>query len=209
MTAFASRVRWISHAILFFVLFGCANKALQEEVLAQATYSEAQFQYQLDREVTKVQFAVGETRGRFRVVDARLGFASTDIKSAVLEVTIATASLDLFNPLIEGILKGPEWFAVKDHPQASFRTEQVEIQADHSMKVDGQLTVKSMMRPLRLEVQFPEMSAAPSLRPPPERIAFTASGQFLRSEFGMDGLQSFAPDEVSLMIEGALVLAGR
>ncbi|MEM6710237.1 MAG: YceI family protein [Pseudomonadota bacterium] len=179
---------------------------LQEAVLADASYSAAAIQYRLDREATQIGFSVGDTNGRFRVVDARLGFTDPDVTTAQLEVTIATASLDLFNPLIEGMLKGADWFDVSAHPQARFETDEVVVQSDQSLAIAGSLTIKAITQPLNLIVRFPESPRIPSLlAPAPDRIAFEASGTFLRSAFGMDDLMSFAPDDVALLITGELI----
>ncbi|MEM1432531.1 MAG: YceI family protein [Pseudomonadota bacterium] len=186
------------------LLAGCVSDRKLETVLADARYTEAALQYELDRDSTRIGFSVGDTSGRFRVVDARLSFTEPELSAAVLEVTIATASLDLFNPLLEQMLRGADWFDTTAHPSARFQSESVGTAGEQSLAVTGTLTIKNITQPLEISVEFPELPALPDLTLPPERIRFVASGEFLRSTFGMDDLQSFAPDEVQLEIDGTL-----
>ncbi len=199
------RQRSIDLFILVFSLglsAGCTNLAGLDDELAKVDYVQGRLQYALDREQTEVRFNVGATKGRFRVADARLTFTDERVASGVLEVTLATAGLDVFNPLIEQMLKGDDWFAVERHPLALFATDRMRVIDVDTVEVSGNLTIKEVTQPLALSVQFDE--GVPSLTAPPPTISFRATGAFLRSAYGMDDLQSMAPDRVDVEVAGVL-----
>jgi polyisoprenoid-binding protein YceI len=179
----------------------CTNLAALNQKLVDVEYATGELQYTLDREATKVRFSAGDTDGRFSVADARLTFPATEITDAILEVTLATGSLDVTNPLVQQMLRGQDWFDVKNHPLARFATRSIVIENPQQVRVQGVLVVKEIEQPLLMEVAFAE--GLPDLQNPPTRIPFQARGAFLRSSYGMTDLMSMAPDEVVVTVEGA------
>ena len=180
---------------------GCASKADLEGALAEAAYAEGLLNFQVVRDSTRVAFSVGTTKGRFKAVDGRLSFSAPQLTAGTLEVTLASAGLDVFNPLLEQMLKGTDWFDVANYPLVRFSSQSL-AQDNEQVVVAGLLQVKELTRPVELFVVFDQ--GAPDLANPPASIPFTAFGSFNRSEFGMDELRSFAPDLVELRIEGLL-----
>ena len=190
-------------AVIIF-LSACTNLANLREILNTVSYDQANIAFQLNPNVTQMKFAVGETRGKFRVVSAQLGFSSTDLQTGILEVTIATGSVDLANPLVEEMLRTKEWFHSKVHKLATFRSTQIHIQQSES-KIEGVLTIRALSQPISLQVSFPK--GVPNLEEPPDQIPFQARGFFYRSDFGMNALTEFAPDRVDLEITGEFIPA--
>ncbi|MEM9620898.1 MAG: YceI family protein [Pseudomonadota bacterium] len=186
------------------LMHGCTNMTALEQRLAEESFAEADLRYALVTEATEVRFEVGQTRGNFRAADAQLSFTQPRYDYAQLEVTLATASVNVRNPLIERMLKGKEWFASKDHPLARFATTGVvAVESDDiitSLQVTGTLEIKEIVQPLVLTVSFPD--GFPDLRNPPESFNFVATGAFSRADYGMNALPNMAPDEVALSVNG-------
>lgn len=195
------------------ILAGCTNLSALRQQVDNLSYTDAAIRYGLLSDETQVGFAVGQTRGQFRVADAQLSFTQPHYSSAVLEVTLATASVDVFNPVIERMLRGKEWFASKQHPFAQFRTTSLASLADDqagtedtsaTLAVEGILEIKGIAEPLTLQVTFPD--GLPDLNQPPGQFDFIADGSFSRAEYDMRSLPGFAPDVVSISVQGAFSL---
>ena len=181
------------------ILTGCVNLTNLQQILKTTSYKPTAITYTLDPERTQMHFRVGDTTGRFRVYAGQLGFSSEHISTGILQVTVATASIDLANPLIEEMLRGSAWFDSTDHPLASFEAQQFVLQSDQ-ITATGTLTLKAISRPLTLAVNFRD--GPPDLKQTPTDIHFAAQGTFSRADYGMTALTDFAPDDVTLSVEG-------
>ncbi|NOX51111.1 MAG: YceI family protein [Gammaproteobacteria bacterium] len=198
------------HATLWLLLLsvgvissGCTNLRALNADLAIVEYETGGLQYALDRETTEVKFRIGDTKGKFRVTDARLTFTTTQLSGVVLEVSIATASVDVFNPLLEQMLRGADWFAAKQFPLAKFKTTAITRNPADQITATGDLMIKGISLPLILDVTFDQ--GLPDLKTPPPNIEFSASGEFSRSAYAMSAFPTMAPDTVVLNITGSFV----
>ena len=191
--------RWLLVLTCFGLSSACVSRAALEASLANSEFVDADVRFALDREQTTIAFAVGSIDGQFNVVDAQLGFAGERIESATLDVSIATGSIDLDNPLLESMLRGEGWFASKAHPLATYKTRSLTFSGADA-KVDGDLTIKGITHPIELDVHFP--AGVPDLRR--AAIDFTATGAFSRSQFDMGQNPKLAADLVELEVVGVL-----
>ena len=92
--------------------------------------------------------------GRFERVDASLDFDAQTPASARLEAIVDISSLDVANPEFEQTLLGPDWFDAAAHPQAIFRSDTITVTGPQTGRVDGQLTLKGVTRPVSMDVTF-------------------------------------------------------
>lgn len=119
---------------------------------------------------TKVEFVGtkpgGKHTGGFADVSGKATVDGTDAASLKLDVTIATDSLYSDDAKLTAHLKAPDFFAVKDHPKATFKSTKVEKTAT-GYAVTGDLTLLGKTK----AVTFPATVAA------------TAAGLKLTSEF--------------------------
>ncbi|MEM7099918.1 MAG: YceI family protein [Pseudomonadota bacterium] len=194
--------RLTSWLAIIACLYGCTNLANLREILNTVSYDSATFTYQLDAQTAQISFAVGNTQGKFRVYSAQLGFDSMALNSGVLDVTLATGSVDLANPLIEELLRGKDWFASNTHKLATFRSTEFAV-ASNAATIQGFLTIREISQPMTLQVNFPQ--GPPNLASDPAKISFVATSQFSRASFGMNALTEFAPDRVELEIQGHFI----
>ena len=214
----AKLVRLQLIVLLLIGLGACANLNNLNAQLDDTKFSTIGFTYELDRSRTEVKFSVGQINGKFEVFDAQLSFPKPTIEAGLLEMSIVTASVNVFNPLIEQTLKGENWFDVKQYPLATFKTisiaEGVATSTEGtgiSYLVKGQLKIKEISEVIELAVHFPD--GAPALFSEPEPhpqqpfigdIEFNATGTFSRGAYGMTNLPNFAPDEVTISVTGVL-----
>ena len=126
-------------------VFGCVQSSAFSDDLKAVVFSDAGTVFFIDPENTLVEFNVGNMGGRFVAVDGRLHqldsstiptpSQTSSVETASdgapdemhfrLDVTIATGSVDMRNPLIESMLRGKDWFDSKTHPIARFESADV------------------------------------------------------------------------------------
>ncbi|MEM1103277.1 MAG: YceI family protein [Pseudomonadota bacterium] len=136
--------------------------------------------------------------GRFNTFDAALSFNADDPASAELEAVIQTASIDVGDPDFAKTLAGPDWFDSETFPEAMFRSVAVEVTGDASARIEGELTLLGVTKPVSLEATF--NGGARNLLTQRYTLGFEAHGVFNRSDFGMDRLLPAVGDAVELEI---------
>lgn len=139
--------------------------------------------------------------GRFRRFDAQVSFDPKAPEAAKITLTIDLGSVSLGTADVEAEVVGPDWFAVKQFPQASFASTAVKPAGPGRLDVAGRLTIKGTSR----DVTVPVTLAATGGNT-------TASGGFAikrldyRIGAGEWGDTSLVADEVTVRFK--LVLAG-
>ncbi len=145
---------------------------------------------------------------RFNAVDAVLQFDPAQPEAMSVAATIDVRSLALPAPppgFTEEML-GPQWFDAAQFPQISFRSTGVELTGANSARINGELTLHGITKPITLEATF-NGGYAGHLMEPRGRIGFSARGSLKRSDFGIaygipaPGSTMGVGDEVELIIE--------
>lgn len=118
-------------------------------------------------------------RGRFREVWGRMEVADRPEDSR-LEVAIRAASIDTGIRLLDAILRTRPFLGVRRHPWLRFRSRHVTRTGDTTLRVTGDLTVRTVTAPVTLDVRYG------GLAPGPEgvRARFAARGRVDRTAFG-------------------------
>lgn len=138
--------------------------------------------------------------GRFNDFDASLDFDPENIEASSLEVIINTAGLDINNAEFAEELRGDAWFNVEQFPQATFRsTSFVESIDEDTFVFEGDLTLLGVTAPLNLEINF--HGGGRNFLTRSYTLGFSASAEFLRSDYGLDRFTSFGVgDNIELEI---------
>lgn len=138
--------------------------------------------------------------GRFNDFDASLDFDPENIANSSLEVVINTAGLDINNEAFKEELLGSSWFDAETFPQIVYRsTSLVETVDEDTFLFEGDLTLKGVTAPVRLEINF--HGGGRNFLTRSYTMGFSASGKFIRSDFGFDRFTSFGVgDEIELEI---------
>ena len=112
------------------------------------------------------------------------------------------ASLDFDPENIEFAeeLRGDSWFNVEEFPQAAFKTTAfVESIDEDTFVFQGDLTLLGVTLPMNLEINF--HGGGRNFLTRSYTLGFSASGEFLRSDFGLDRFTSFGVgDNIELEI---------
>jgi polyisoprenoid-binding protein YceI len=76
-------------------------------------------------------------------------------EDSTLEVEIDTATVDTRDETRDAHLRSGDFFGVEDHPTISFRSTGVRPGAGEAeWKVDGELTIRGVTRPVTVDVEF-------------------------------------------------------
>lgn len=160
-------------------------------------------QYTLDKTHTTVLFKIQHLElstyvGRFNMFDASLDFDPLNPESMNLEASIDINSLDINNPSLKNDLMGRTWFHQKKYPQAKFTTLKVEPLGDNQFTFTGNLNWRGVVKPISLVVVF--HGGANNLLTQKYTLGFSATGSFLRSDFGMDAYIPIVGDQINIEV---------
>jgi polyisoprenoid-binding protein YceI len=140
----------------------------------------------LDKSHTEVGFIarhlmVSKVRGRFTDFEGTIVVADDPSESSV-EVTIQAASINTNDENRDKHVRTNDFLSVDEFPALTFRSTKVELSSGGDWKVNGDLTVRGVTRPILLDVQFEGVIQDPWGN---QRLGFTASGEIDRNDFGV------------------------
>lgn len=102
-----------------------------------------------DSEVSFIADVTGdETPGTFADTEVTAGIDTQNPANSSIIAIVNTASLSSNNSQVEGSLPDAEWFDVEGHPQARFESIDISKNADGSLQVSGNLTIKTTTQPI-------------------------------------------------------------
>jgi polyisoprenoid-binding protein YceI len=139
---------------------------------------------------------VSKVRGRFGSFGGTVQVADP-LHDSRVEVTIDAASIDTGNPQRDEHMRSGDFLDVENHPTIEFRSTGLEPTGDSRFRLHGDLTIRGITRPIGLDVEYLGLSTDPWGN---ARIAFSATGEVDREEFGMTWNQA---------LEAGGVLVGR
>jgi polyisoprenoid-binding protein YceI len=107
----------------------------------------------------------GETvPGRFHDFEVNLDTGDSGIAGASLTVTVNLDSADMDDPDINEAIAGAEWFAVSEHPAATFTSESVESEPESGYVAAGHLDLKGVRLPVSVPFQWSESDGRAQMR---------------------------------------------
>lgn len=141
--------------------------------------------YQLDPSHSSADFQVrhlglSKVRGGFAIESGTVVIAEDPTQSSV-EVSLDAASFSTGSADRDGHVKSADFLDVETFPRLTFRSTAVRQSGD-DWKVDGELTIKDVTRPVTLDVEFEGANQDPWGN---GRIAFAAETEIDREEFGI------------------------
>jgi polyisoprenoid-binding protein YceI len=161
--------------------------------------------YKLDPKHTCVLFRISHLgfshfTGRFDTVEGTLGYNSATPDQLSLDVTIYPNAIDTNDSDLDEDLRTVNWFDVIKYPQATFHATQVERTGDNTAKITGDFTLRGVTHTLVLDTVLVG-AGTDAFNGGAKVMGFSATGSFARSDYGMNNLQPFVGDEVSLQID--------
>jgi polyisoprenoid-binding protein YceI len=168
--------------------------------------------WQLDPYHTQVEFAAKHlgmmtVRGHFAEVSSVADIDPDHLEALSVEVTIQTASIRTHNETRDNDLRSSNFLEADKFPTITFKSTSVMPAGTDHYVLTGDMTIKGTTRQVELQVlKYGEFND-PMMG---HRIAYSASGQINRKEFGLsfnmmlDG-RFVVSDEIQISIEGELV----
>jgi len=146
---------------------------------------------------------IATQHGRF---DRSRGRATLDreARSGTIEVEIDSASVSTGNAQLDALLRSEEFFDSARHPAIRFRADRVEFERGEPARVEGELTLAGVTRPVTLAIGRFACTRRPFVVL--LRCGADASASIRRSEFGLKGYASFVGDEVGIAIQVEAIL---
>jgi polyisoprenoid-binding protein YceI len=97
---------------------------------------------------------MAKVRGKFSGVSGAATVAEVPGDST-LELELDTTTVDTGDATRDGHLRSNDFFGVEDHPTISFRSTGIRLgDGETEWKVDGELTIKGVTRPVTVDVEF-------------------------------------------------------
>jgi len=191
---------------MVFALFRASTvtiKYLLPALLASLALPAGAVDYQIDPSHTYANFEIDHMgfstqRGLFRQTSGQIRY-DAEARSGEIEIRIDAASLDTGFGLRDDVLRGADWFNVKDFPDIIFRSQRFVFDEERPVAVEGKLVLLGEIRPLRLEIT--RFKCGLNLAVGKRGCGADAQGALRRSEFGMQTGLPFIGDEVRLHIQ--------
>jgi polyisoprenoid-binding protein YceI len=172
--------------------------------------------YNLDRAHASLIFRVSHLgfsnyTARFKRFDAKLEFDPKNLTASKVTATVDPNSLETDFPDPTKVdfnaqLKGDEWLNVAKFPEIEFESRQIDVTGENTVRINGDLTLHGVTRPITLEAKFNGGYAGHPMDSN-ARIGFSAHGTLKRSEFGIaygipaPGTTMGVGDAVNVVIE--------
>jgi len=193
----------LAAALLFAVIgVGLYSQEKKEEKPAGAMSAAGVTTYKIDPVHSSVLFRVKHMNlayfyGRFTAIDGMILWDDKNPANSSITAQIATDSIDTHFEKRNQDLKGPDFFNVLEFPSIQFKSRKIEKAGDAKYKVDGDLTLHGVSRPLTIELEKTGEGPGPG-------GGYRVGGQTVfaikRSDFGMTYLLNGVSDEVVLTI---------
>jgi polyisoprenoid-binding protein YceI len=146
---------------------------------------------------------IATQRGRF---DRSRGKATLDrdARAGTIEVEIDAGSASTGNPALDKLLASDEFFDASRNPVIAFRAQHIEFAGGDPARVEGELTLAGVSRPLTLAIARFACTRKPFVVV--QRCGADATATLRRSHFGMSRYASFVGDEVRISVQVEAIL---
>jgi polyisoprenoid-binding protein YceI len=156
--------------------------------------------YRVDPEKTSVGFEVSQLglftqSGRFGHAHGRIIY-DADTESGSVDLTVETATVNTGWELRDTFVRGEDMLDAARYPKLEFRSTAMSFAGHRLVAVDGELTLRGVTRPVRLEVRNVQCGAAAGEGG--ERCSAEIVGRISRHDFGIDYAYPLVGDEVLL-----------
>jgi polyisoprenoid-binding protein YceI len=143
--------------------------------------------YAIDPSHSRVSFSarhlmVAKVRGSFAVTGGTVVIGEDPAAHRVV-TTVDAASVTSGDAKRDEHLRSADFFAVDEHPTIAFHSTGVDDHGDGTFTLDGELTVRNVTRPVRLEGEYLGTEKAPWGS---TSIGFTAETEVNRKDWGIE-----------------------
>jgi polyisoprenoid-binding protein YceI len=147
----------------------------------------------------EVSYLAGTFKGEFHEIAAEL---TIDGERAAIAGTAQVASVDVKDENLSAHLQSPDFFDAERHPELGFAAEDIRLDGDGKVSVDGELTIKGVTRPVRVTgtVTAPIEDAYGN-----DRIGLNLTTSVDRTQFGVDWNQPLPSGDPALADDVAIL----
>jgi len=158
--------------------------------------------YQIDPVHSSVVFKVRHLNvtdfyGRFNDVTGTVTLDPSNPAADSLDLEVKSDSIDTHTEKRDQVLKGPDFFNVKQFPTIAFKSAKIEKAGDDTYNVTGNLTLRGVTKPLTLEFKITGKGKG-------MKDEYRAGGEtqftIRRGDFGMTYMPGIAGDDITLII---------
>jgi polyisoprenoid-binding protein YceI len=153
---------------------------------------------------------VSKVHGRFASFSGSLAFDEANPQASRVEVTIDAASIDTKEPQRDAHLRSADFLETDAYPHITFKSTSVEKVGERELRLNGDLTIHGVTRPVTLEVDYAGRQKDPWGG---ERAGFSAKLAIDRKDFGLTWNKAIEAggilvgDKVEIVIEVEAVKA--
>ena len=112
--------------------------------------------YKIDPEHTNVGFRIrhffSKVPGRFNKFEGVITLDREELSKGSVEITIDAASIDTNEAARDKHLRSADFFDVEKHPTITFKSIRVSKASENRLKVEGNLTIRGVTKPVTLDV---------------------------------------------------------
>jgi len=160
--------------------------------------------YHLEKTHVDLLFSIShagftEKHGSFRDLDATLEYDAAKPENSQVTVVVKTDSLDTAFAPRDKDVKSEKFLDVAKYPEMRFVSTKVTPEPDHMLRIDGDLTLHGVTKPLTLHAKLNKEAPNPFDKRP--TLGFSATGSLKRSDFGIATYIPVIGDEVNLTID--------
>lgn len=119
-------------------------------------------------------------------------------KTGSVDVTIDMKSVSTGSALFNEHIQGEDFLDTSKYPTATFKSTKVHFNGDKPSKVEGNLTIKGVTKPVTLNVTSFQLMDHPMVKKP--AIGANATTTIKRSEFNAGKYAPYVGDDVTLTI---------
>ena len=142
----------------------------------------------IDTMHSRVQFKVkhlmiSNVLGSFKEFEGKASMVENDFSSTMVSISIKTASIDTGAPDRDTHLKSPDFFDAEHYPNMVFEGKGMTQIDDENYELKGNLTIKSVTKPVTLSVEFGGLMTDPWGN---KKAGFSVTGEMNRKDWGME-----------------------
>jgi polyisoprenoid-binding protein YceI len=144
--------------------------------------------WNVDNAHTSLEFSarhmmVSTVKGHFKDFAGEVELDPSDLTRSKARAEIQAASLDTREEKRDAHLRSADFFDVEKFPVITYQSGKIESRGENRFRVQGDLTIKGVTRPIELDVEFLGMSTSPY----GFRVAgFEASASLSRKDFDLN-----------------------
>ncbi|MEU9701542.1 YceI family protein [Streptomyces sp. NPDC047981] len=140
---------------------------------------------------------ISKVRGRFNELSAEL-VVGESLADSSITATVALASIDTGNADRDAHVRAADLLDVEKRPTMTFRSTRIGG-AGEEWTLEGDLTIGDVTRPITFDVEFGGVVDVPV--DGSRHAGFDATGEFRRSDFGLDFAPGFLGDVIKVSLE--------